>query len=279
MDALKNLIMAMYDAACGDKLIEDTADILSISDCRTSIGGAFSGFIDGGAKLAYTSLTSVALSLIVMYFLFSITDKVAQGQMTIEIFVPEFIKLLAAAFLVLEGYNFFKLLISLGESITKTVGNSFTNDPTTNNLRYMVETNADDSAIVQVSVLAVLIIPTIFGLLARLSIYVVCIGRALEIIVRLALSPIAVADVFGNGLNSGGFRYIKKFLAVTLQGAVIIVIIHIMGTLNATLVIPPDNDTSVSALFGNLMKVVFVNLAGVSLIIKSQSIVNDVVGA
>lgn len=279
MDALKNLIMAMYDAACGDKLIEDTADILSISDCRTSIGGAFSGFIDGGAKLAYTSLTSVALSLIVMYFLFSITDKVAQGQMTIEIFVPEFIKLLAAAFLVLEGYNFFKLLISLGESITKKVGNSFTNDPTTNNLRYMVETNADDSAIVQVSVLAVLIIPTIFGLLARLSIYVVCIGRALEIIVRLALSPIAVADVFGNGLNSGGFRYIKKFLAVTLQGAVIIVIIHIMGTLNATLAIPPDNDTSVSALFGNLMKVVFVNLAGVSLIIKSQSIVNDVVGA
>lgn len=279
MDALKNLIMAMYDAACGDKLIEDTADILSISDCRTSIGGAFSGFIDGGAKLAYTSLTSVALSLIVMYFLFSITDKVAQGQMTIEIFVPEFIKLLAAAFLVLEGYNFFKLLISLGESITKTVGNSFTNDPTTNNLRYMVETNADDSAIVQVSVLAVLIIPTIFGLLARLSIYVVCIGRALEIIVRLALSPIAVADVFGNGLNSGGFRYIKKFLAVTLQGAVIVVIIHIMGTLNATLAIPPDNDTSVSALFGNLMKVVFVNLAGVSLIIKSQSIVNDVVGA
>lgn len=279
MDALKNLIMAMYDAACGDKLIEDTADILSISDCRTSIGGAFSGFIDGGAKLAYTSLTSVALSLIVMYFLFSITDKVAQGQMTIEIFVPEFIKLLAAAFLVLEGYNFFKLLISLGESITKKVGNSFTNDPTTNNLRYMVETNADDSAIVQVSVLAVLIIPTIFGLLARLSIYVVCIGRALEIIVRLALSPIAVADVFGNGLNSGGFRYIKKFLAVTLQGAVIVVIIHIMGTLNATLAIPPDNDTSVSALFGNLMKVVFVNLAGVSLIIKSQSIVNDVVGA
>lgn len=279
MDALKNLIMAMYDAACGDKLIEDTADILSISDSRTSIGGAFSGFIDGGAKLAYTSLTSVALSLIVMYFLFSITDKVAQGQMTIEIFVPEFIKLLAAAFLVLEGYNFFKLLISLGESITKTVGNSFTNDRTTNNLRYMVETNADDSAIVQVSVLAVLIIPTIFGLLARLSIYVVCIGRALEIIVRLALSPIAVADVFGNGLNSGGFRYIKKFLAVTLQGAVIIVIIHIMGTLNATLAIPPDNDTSVSALFGNLMKVVFVNLAGVSLIIKSQSIVNDVVGA
>lgn len=279
MDALKNLIMAMYDAACGDKLIEDTADILSISDCRTSIGGAFSGFIDGGAKLAYTSLTSVALSLIVMYFLFSITDKVAQGQMTIEIFVPEFIKLLAAAFLVLEGYNFFKLLISLGESITKTVGNSFTNDRTTNNLRYMVETNADDSAIVQVSVLAVLIIPTIFGLLARLSIYVVCIGRALEIIVRLALSPIAVADVFGNGLNSGGFRYIKKFLAVTLQGAVIVVIIHIMGTLNATLAIPPDNDTSVSALFGNLMKVVFVNLAGVALIIKSQSIVNDVVGA
>lgn len=279
MDALKNLIMSMYDAACGDKLIEDTADILSFSDCRTSIGGAFSGFIDGGAKLAYTSLTSVALSLIVMYFLFSITDKVAQGQMTIEIFVPEFIKLLAAAFLVLEGYNFFKLLISLGESITKTVGNSFTNDRTTNNLRYMVETNADDSAIVQVSVLAVLIIPTIFGLLARLSIYVVCIGRALEIIVRLALSPIAVADVFGNGLNSGGFRYIKKFLAVTLQGAVIVVIIHIMGTLNATLAIPPDNDTSVSALFGNLMKVVFVNLAGVSLIIKSQSIVNDVVGA
>lgn len=279
MDALKNLIMAMYDAACGDKLIEDTTDILSISDCRTSIGGAFSGFIDGGAKLAYTSLTSVALSLIVMYFLFSITDKVAQGQMTIEIFVPEFIKLLAAAFLVLEGYNFFKLLISLGESITKTVGNSFTNDRTTNNLRYMVETNADDSAIVQVSVLAVLIIPTIFGLLARLSIYVVCIGRALEIIVRLALSPIAVADVFGNGLNSGGFRYIKKFLAVTLQGAVIVVIIHIMGTLNATLAIPPDNDTSVSALFGNLMKVVFVNLAGVALIIKSQSIVNDVVGA
>lgn len=278
MDALKNLIMAMYDAACGDKLIEDTTDILSISDCRTSIGGAFSGFIDGGAKLAYTSLTSVALSLIVMYFLFSITDKVAQGQMTIEIFVPEFIKLLAAAFLVLEGYNFFKLLISLGESITKTVGNSFTNDRTTNNLRYMVETNADDSAIVQVSVLAVLIIPTIFGLLARLSIYVVCIGRALEIIVRLALSPIAVADVFGNGLNSGGFRYIKKFLAVTLQGAVIVVIIHIMGTLNATLAIPPDNDTSVSALFGNLMKVVFVNLAGVSLIIKSQSIVNDVIG-
>ena len=214
-----------------------------------------------------------------MYFLFSITDKVAQGQMTIEIFVPEFIKLLAAAFLVLEGYNFFKLLISLGESITKTVGNSFTNDRTTNNLRYMVETNADDSAIVQVSVLAVLIITTIFGLLARLSIYVVCIGRALEIIVRLALSPIAVADVFGNGLNSGGFRYIKKFLAVTLQGAVIVVIIHIMGTLNATLAIPPDNDTSVSALFGNLMKVVFVNLAGVALIIKSQSIVNDVVGA
>lgn len=54
-------------------------------------------------------------------------------------------------------------------------------------------------------------------------------GRLFEIYIRMAVAPIAMADIFTKGSQSTGYRFIKEFLALVLQGMFIILIARLFN--------------------------------------------------
>ena len=68
-------------------------------------------------------------------------------------------------------------------------------------------------------------------LVCILIIYFMSITRLIEIVVRYAFAPIAIAPIAGDGLRSTSIRYFKQFASVCLQGVVIIFVIMMTSQL------------------------------------------------
>lgn len=270
------IVKTMLEQICGQDLVNRVAGVLNISSNSLYSAGY------QAAETIYNVCVGVALGLVVMYFLFSITDKVAQGQMTIEIFIPELIKLIVAAYLIDKGFELFKTFIRFGDSIMQ-VNLSKTPESSNSELINAVYQDCKGSLIRSIGYMCQFCIPYALSMVATIITLLVSYGRTLEIFVRLAVSPLALADCFGQGLNSGGFRYLKKFLAVCLQGLVIVGMIYIWSSISATVIYNATHGNNALVGMGNQTKAIFevviLNFALAGSVIKSQQLVNDVVGA
>lgn len=87
----------------------------------------------------------------------------------------------------------------------------------------------------------------IISLLVKLScvlVEVIVMGRFLEIYVMIAFSPIPLATLVGeHEILSIGFSFLKKFIAVVLQGAVMWLVLAMFSTMfiGTNMTINPDN--------------------------------------
>ena len=68
-----------------------------------------------------------------------------------------------------------------------------------------------------------------------IGVQIILYGRLFEIYIRLALAPLAMSDMFVKGKESTGFRYIKDFASLLIQGVLIILVFHIFS------LVPLDN--------------------------------------
>ena len=106
---------------------------------------------------------------------------------------------------------------------------------------------------------------------AKLCIYQV----ALEIGVRKVLLPLAVADIYQEGLRSPGVRYLKKLLACFLK----IAICGIVGMIISSITVIDPNNIPDEGVFNSIFAVLAVSLAGIGFMFKGGEVANDVVGA
>ncbi len=102
---------------------------------------------------------------------------------------------------------------------------------------------------------------------------------ALQILIEIGLrrffAPLAVADVYAEGLRSPGVRYFKKYLAVFLKLAVALLACKI-GT-KLTEMIPTVD--SVADGFSFVFDVLVINFTVIGMMFKGGEIANDVMGA
>ena len=116
-------------------------------------------------------------------------------------------------------------------------------------------------------------IPGIAQLLIIIVSLLVCIGRLVESLIYRAMLPLGMASIYNGGLHSSGFRYIKKCIAIEIQGAIVFAVF-----VGSTFISNFDSleilaTFGVSALFD-----VAIGLAGMAVVVKSKSIANDIVG-
>ena len=79
------------------------------------------------------------------------------------------------------------------------------------------------------------VIPYALAFLLRIIIKATMIVIAVELIVRAALAPIALADVYGDNLRPHAVTYLKNFAATCLQMACIVGIIMAFSILNSVM--------------------------------------------
>lgn len=118
-----------------------------------------------------------------------------------------------------------------------------------------------------------LAVPIIMSLLIFAASGLAVIQTVIEIFLRRLFAPIAVVDIYQEGLRSPGVRYLKRYFATFVK----LMIIAVVGTMTPTLIGYIAEEMSNVILF--MLLICTINLSAIGLMFKAGEIANDVVGA
>lgn len=117
-----------------------------------------------------------------------------------------------------------------------------------------------------------LIFPWIGAKIAQLLTRFIVIQIIIEIGLRKIFIPLAIADIYGEGLRSPGFRYIKRLFAVYIKLAIALTVMVLSSTLAGILIGGMPNNLD------KLFMIVLIYFTCASLMMKGSELANDITG-
>lgn len=259
------------EKVCYD-MVRGTLNVTLGSDMKEVITGNTTSEMMKSMKDTYKNIVSpVGLALVTLYFLIELIDKTTKDNFSLEHFFKLMLKIVVAKLLIENGWDILNGCINIGSNLAEAIVASPKNVSSTAKLLddYAKEIQ-DTNTIGNLGMIIQWFLPWVFSWISKVICIVVCWGRMIEIGVRATIAPIAMADIFSDGTHSGGFRYMRKFLAVCLQAAVIMIIIQISGIIQG-LIIGKGTIT--------MFKAVIVGLSTCMMVIRSQQFASDLTGA
>lgn len=277
---MDSLLESMLNIICGSNLFADIYETLSVNLFSSSgtFGPAYSV-----VRAIYNSVMSIGVMLLFVYFTLSLVDRMSSDSFTWEQLWRQFAWLLAGKFVMEHGFEILELLFQIGMATAAQI--SVLGDPN------VTETVIDAQAVIDAfvesfdgiwSVLAkgvmmiYLLVPWILAWIMGLAVNIICYSRVIEIYARVTLAPVALSDLFQSGTHGTGWRYLKSFLAVALQGALILIIGMIYSAVFQSIVMdPPDGLLPFVKFIG---KYIVIYASAVMLMFKSQTLAKELVG-
>lgn len=253
------------DISEGSKLIKPifSSDLLSNETLKNFINNI------SGAILVVGKLFCV------LYFLLNLMEAATRDSFTIEVFIKSLVKLVIIFVIFSEStmtavQNFAE---ALEDQLLNQIGEG-TDAAACVELGKYVERIKDMSWIQSLGLLFEGSIGSITMLVSIVVTLFVAVGRLIELALYQALLPLGMASIYNGGLNSSGFRYIKKWLALYIQGAIMFATMILASHLGDAL---STNGLARATLLSALFDIV-VALATAMIIARSKSIANDVMG-
>lgn len=280
----------------------------TVMDALGYNGGNSASAISAGLK-AYAlnfqePLQAVGAAIAMAFFLIQLLELTTQERFTIEFFIKFFGKLVISIALILACKTITEQLWNFGEAFTSLINKNYTTVTAGTTLGNSSEAlkdklndnsqegNSDKQQFIDAAVNEYKDVNTIslileFGvvglvlylmsLILIIVVYIVSFTRVLEMSVRAVFMPIAFALLSDDGWRGAGGRYIKKFIAICAQGAVLILIGEVASFAILT------SMTTVGSNNGNFLMSIVIDLgiayAGISMMFRSIGIINDVFGA
>lgn len=262
----KSLEKVCYNMVC------DTLNVTLGKDMKEVITGNTTTDMMKSMKPVYTDIVSpVGEALIVLFFLIELIDKTTKDNFSVEHFFKLMLKVVIAKFLIENGWDILTGCINVGSNLAGAI----TSDPKgltseSKVLDQYAKEIQETNTIGNLGMIIQWFLPWVFAWISKMICIVICWGRMIELGVRAVTAPISMADIFQDGTHSGGFRYLRKFLGVCLQAAVIMIVIQVSGIIQG-LIIGKDTVT--------MFKAVVVGLSTCMLVVRSQQFASDLVGA
>ena len=225
-------------------------------------------------------MVPIALGLMIIWFLVKFMEKSTQDQLTYEQVLMLFIKLLAAKFLIDYGLEIFTKLWSLGISLIDEVAGAFEKtDKVSFDIKDLWQKFTGEKWDAKLGfgqslgVWAQLLLPWLASKISIACVYFICYSRVIEMLVRMAGAPIALSDFMSEGLQGAGWRYLKNFLAICLQGIIIISISKLYGiVMYDVFLTPPEGAWSV------MLMQLSISFAAIALMFKSLTLSKELLG-
>lgn len=262
----KPLEKVCYDMVC------DTLNVTLGKDMKEVITGNTTTDMMKSMKPVYTDIVSpVGEALIVLFFLIELIDKTTKDNFSVEHFFKLMLKVVIAKFLIENGWDILTGCINVGSNLAGAITSDpkgLTSKPKV--LDQYAKEIQETNTIGNLGMIIQWFLPWVFAWISKMICIVICWGRMIELGVRAVTAPISMADIFQDGTHSGGFRYLRKFLGVCLQAAVIMIVIQVSGIIQG-LIIGKDTVT--------MFKAVVVGLSTCMLVVRSQQFASDLVGA
>jgi len=273
------MLEAMLTDICGPDIFSSIYDTLSVN--LFSAGGKY-GAVLSVIRSLYNIAMPIGVMLMFIYFMLALVDKLSSETFTWEHLWRQLALLLATKYLMEHGFELLELLFNIGMSALASVSHigSANVSAVTFDAAQIIEdfkASLNLSGIMKIFdgiiMFIYLLIPWVLSWLMRLFISIICYSRVIEIYVRAAFAPVALSDFFHSGLQGGGWKYLKNFLAVSLQGAIILVIAIIYSSLFQSITI--DATTGIFAFIGACLAFY---ASAVLLMFKSLPLAKDLVG-
>lgn len=223
-------------------------------------------------SILQSSLSTIGRLICLLYFLLELIENATRDSFTLESFVKSFAKLMIL--FVLFSPSTLQAISNFGSSFADMVLNKI--NPSGSYMEYeslmSYITELDDTSWIKS-------IGFLFsGFAGGITIFaslIVCllmaVGRAIEISLYSAFLPVGASSIFNGGLRSPGFRYIKKYIALHLQGAVMYLSMIIGFYANAYF------NHSILMPVAGVMDIV-IALCITMIMVRSKNISNDIMG-
>ena len=280
-EAIYNKCVDAINDIYGGGMVEQTRPWLEVNDT-----GYFSGiwsFIQAGCDVFMV----IGVILTLIYLIINLSEKSITQGVTMESFMKCFIEFILALVLIMNSFHIIEFASSLGSGVLDDIGNiaqaaAGSDTGVASSLMAEVdEINTEQSGIgkflsLLIIYLGQLMIPQLLANIGKALVVVACMSRGISIIIYGVFLPIPIADVYKDGLNSKGIRYIKKLIALFIQGAIILLVVMASSLLQGSVQQAVNGVAStILGMFYNI-GLIFVT---VMVIFKSQNIANDIVGA
>lgn len=226
-------------------------------------------------------MVPVALGLMIIWFLAKLMERSSMEQMSMEQFFLLFVKLIAAKFLIDHGLQIFTDMWSLGISVIDEVSAAFSSSAGSATLNVNAlwkdftgfEWGEEKGIWGSIGVMFQLVLPWLASKIIIASVYFICYSRLIEMLVRMCGAPIALSDFMNEGLHGAGWRYLKNFLAICLQGILIITISRLYSYVYFDIFSSPPG-----GFWNTVLMQLAVSFAAVALMFKSLSISKELLG-
>lgn len=224
-------------------------------------------------------MVPIALSLMIIWFCTKFMEKATAEQVTFQQLFLLFVKLLIAKILIDNGLRIFGMMWSLGISLTNEIGDAFSAGAAGKDLVAEMWYNYTGKKVGVslglwkcIGVAFELLLPWLISYVITGICYYIAYTRLIEMFVRVCAAPIALSDFMSEGLNGAGWKYLKNFLAVCLQGLIIICVARLHGFIIAGAL------GSVTSGFMSIVVTLAVSFATVGLMMKSLTLSKELLG-
>ena len=194
-------------------------DIKQTADLLTKESDYFQAIFD--------LFVAIGIGLAIMYFIIELMNIASTTELTMEKVVKSFIKLCIAVFLVKIGYEVLIQIANIGSTLSEAI--ELTPEVEESNIDFAI-TSIWNFLIVFFGLIPMALTYIIVFICSKIILY----SRLVEISVNLCLSPIALADIPTGGLRSNGVTFLRKFLGLSLQSVVIVLIMAVFYELSST---------------------------------------------
>ena len=254
---MKDIIIKMMDTIFGSDFLIDC--VTSINQNPLEIEG-----IKTLIETIGQVVLPIAAVLLCMHLLIELMDKMTSDSFNAEQFVKLLMKFVFGQIIISNATEWSMTFMTVGTKLMADIQAGLT--ITSIGLADITETVEAMNFWTQIGVFAQLI-----------AVYFMAYSRLVEMVLRAMMSPMGCADVVTGGAHSSGIRYLKRMLAISVQGAMMLAIIATASALLAGDGIFVDGISITDVMF--LGKYLGLMAAMVGLMGTSKSIANEVVGA
>ncbi len=260
----------------------DVSKELLLLSKKAKNGGSDGDLIDAitsYGRSTFQALEMIGIMLMAMYFIVYTLDMIQAESFTAEQFFKKLIIFAIALFIMMNGTTLFEGIIRVFD--TMLIESDFANTAAATGSSAMAKAHSEISQINNVMGLVwklledglTSLIPILAQAVAIIIVIFVSITRVIEIIVRYAFAPIALAPIAGEGLRSSSIRYLKKFAACCLHGVVIIFILALTGSLHSLL-----NSVLSSRVFKGFLGNIIIPIMVIAGVFKAGKLSDDIMG-
>lgn len=269
------LAQDMFKEVFGNGVFDSIAEILKLNP-SSKLSSAW-----GTVGTIYNNvMVPIALGLMIIWFLVKIAEKATADHLTYQQFFMVFVKLIAAKFLIDNGFKIFADMWSLGISVIDQVSGAF-RAPGAASVSYKelwktftgVTWGTKLGFGESLGYVFQFMLPWLAAKIMEACVYFVCYSRIIEMLLRICAAPIALSDFFSEGLHGAGWRYLKNFLAICLQGMLILCISKFYGHVMYDVFNGPP-----MGVWKTILMQLGVSFAAISLMFKSLTLSKELLG-